>query len=66
MPAFETAFNLLPYGIAEPPVPGYDFVRDMIEAELVAIMTGAPVEETLVAATIEANEILADQRESLE
>ncbi len=66
MPAFESAFNLLPYGIAEPPVPGYDFVRDMIEAEMVAIVTGAPVESTLADATVEANDILADQMESLE
>jgi ABC-type glycerol-3-phosphate transport system substrate-binding protein len=30
-PAYETAFNLLPYAISEPPVPGYDFVRDRVE-----------------------------------
>jgi len=66
MPAFEVAFNLLPYGVAEPPVPGYDFVRDMIEAEMVAIVNGAPVEATLADATVEANDILADQMESLE
>lgn len=60
-PAFESAFSLLPYGASEPPVPGYDFVRDMIEAEMAAIMSGADVEDTLELATREANLILDDQ-----
>lgn len=60
--AFGVAFDLLQYGVAEPPAPGYDFVRDMIEIEMTAIMDGADVEETLQAATEEANDILADQQ----
>lgn len=60
-PTYKTAFDLLQYGAAEPPVPGYDFVRDMIEAEVAKILDGAPVEETLAAATVEANRILAEQ-----
>lgn len=60
-PAYETAFNLLQYGVAEPPVPGYDFVRDLIEAEMSAIVNGADVESTLGLANGEANYILEDQ-----
>ncbi len=60
-PAYQTAFDLLPYGIAEPPVPGYDFVRDIVEQEMAAIADGAPVEETLNALNEEANAILEDQ-----
>ena len=58
---YATGFELLQFGTTEPPVPGYDFVRDLIENEMAAIMDGAPVEETLNEATEEANEILADQ-----
>ncbi len=58
---YRTAFDLLKYGVAEPPVPGYDFVRDMIEAEMAAIVDGAPVQATLDAANEEANAILTDQ-----
>lgn len=60
-PTFETAFGLLRYGRGEPPVPGYDFVRDMIEAEVAAIMDGADPQETLELANGEANLILDDQ-----
>lgn len=59
--AYGTAFDLLQYGVAEPPVPGYDFVRDLIQAQMAVIMDGADVASTLAAANIEANEILADQ-----
>lgn len=58
---YESAFGLLGFAKTEPPAPGYDFVRDMIEGEMAAIMDGAPVQETLDAATEEANQILADQ-----
>jgi len=60
-PAYATAFDLLQFGTTEPPVPGYDFVRDMIEEQVAAIMDGADVAETLAAANEEANEILDDQ-----
>lgn len=65
-PAYETAFDLLSYGVAEPPVPGYDFVRDMIEETTAAISTGADVQEALSEANEEANQILAEQLEQLE
>jgi multiple sugar transport system substrate-binding protein len=61
--AYAAGFELLEYGTTEPPVPGYDFVRDLIENEMAAIMDGADVVETLTEATEEANEILADQFE---
>lgn len=64
-PAYKTAFDLLPYGASEPPVPGYDFVRDEIASDMAAIMDGAPVENTLKTANATANEILADQLKSL-
>lgn len=60
-PAYAAAFELLPFAYSEPPVPGYDFVRDMIEQEMAAIVDGAPVQETLDDANEEANAILEDQ-----
>ena len=65
-PAYEAAFGFLQYGIAEPPVPGYDFVRNLIAGEMAAIFEGADVQETLAAANVEANEILADQLAELD
>ena len=58
---YESAFDLLQYAKAEPPVPGYDFVRDMIEERMAEIMAGSDVAETLEGANEEANQILADQ-----
>ncbi len=60
-PAYATAFSFLEYGVAEPPVPGYDFVRNLIAGEMAAILEGADVEATLSFANLEANDILADQ-----
>ena len=60
-PAYKTAFELLPYGTTEPPVPGYDFVRDRVQEVMAAIADGADVASTLAELTAEANEILADQ-----
>ena len=66
LPAFGTAFELLPYGHAEPPVPGYDFVRDIVTSAMADIANGADVRETLSAVTEEANEILAEQMEDID
>lgn len=60
-PAYGAAFSFLEYGIAEPPVPGYDFVRNLIAGEMAAIFEGADVQATLAAANVEANAILEDQ-----
>jgi multiple sugar transport system substrate-binding protein/sn-glycerol 3-phosphate transport system substrate-binding protein len=61
--AYATAFELLQYGTVEPQVAGYDFVRDMIEQTMAAIVDdpSLDVQATLDAANEEANEILADQ-----
>jgi multiple sugar transport system substrate-binding protein/sn-glycerol 3-phosphate transport system substrate-binding protein len=61
-PAYETAFNMLQYGTTEPPVPGYDFVRDMVEESMAAIAEGADVQETLDLLTEDANINLAEQK----
>ena len=60
-PAYQTAFELLKYGTAEPPAPGYDFVRDEAEATMAAIADGDDVASSLAELTATANEILADQ-----
>ena len=64
-PAFRTAFEMLEFGIAEPNVPGYDFVRALIDSEMSAIMDGADVVSTLDFANREANLILDDQLSQL-
>lgn len=66
LPPYQTAFELLDYGIAEPNVPGYDFVRALIDSEMAAIMDGADVAETLTFANREANLILDDQMAQLD
>ena len=60
---YKTAFDLLPFAIGEPQAPGYDFVRDLMETTLAAIVDdpSMDVQAALDAANAEANEILADQ-----
>jgi len=65
-PAYQIAWDMLPYGTTEPPVPGYDFVRDMVEETMAAIMDGADVQETLSELTADANENLAEQLEQIQ
>lgn len=67
VPGYEVAFNLLPYGVAEPPVPGYDFVRDIVTSTMVDIVTNPDldVQEALTELNEEANEILAEQMAEL-
>lgn len=60
-PAYATAFELLEYGIAEPPVPGYDPVRDEMEVVMMSIVTGEDdreIEEILAELNDYANEEL--------
>jgi len=64
--AYATAFDLLPYGTTEPPVPGYDFVRDNVESDMAAIMDGDDVERVLATLTSESNLILDDQLAAME
>ena len=60
-PAYKTAFDLLQYSAAEPPVPGYDFARDLASEAMAAIVDGADVAETLATLDADSDEILADQ-----
>lgn len=60
-PAYALAFELLEYGVKEPPVPGYDFVRVEMQEAMAAIADGADVAETLAPLNVTANEILAEQ-----
>ena len=60
--AYKTAFELLPYAKAEPPVPGYDFVRTMAEKAMADIFVhGREVQRTLENLQEEANASLAEQ-----
>ncbi len=67
-PAYATAFDMLEYGIAEPNVPGYDFVRDEIEAVMAAIVDNPTLDvaTTLTDFNEVANGILADQLAQIE
>lgn len=60
---YKTAFDLLQYGAFEPPVPGYDFVRDEIELTMAALVDDTTLDVATELATLNgiANEILADQ-----
>jgi multiple sugar transport system substrate-binding protein/sn-glycerol 3-phosphate transport system substrate-binding protein len=60
-PAYKTAFDLLEFGVGEPPVPGYDFAREVIEEAMAAIADGADVIETLMQADVDSDIILAEQ-----
>ncbi len=60
-PNFKKAFDLLQYSYFEPPAPGYDFVRDMAEEAMAAIMDGADVAATLDATNASANASFAEQ-----
>lgn len=62
--AFATAISLLPFGKFEPPVPGYDFVRDnVIEPVMTSIVDDVTsnVQTLLDEANVAANGILAEQ-----
>lgn len=58
--AYKTAFDLLKYAKFEPPVPGYDPVREEMKTALAAIIKGEDVKTILDGLTATANQILAD------
>ncbi|QPC82877.1 extracellular solute-binding protein [Phototrophicus methaneseepsis] len=62
-PSYEAGFDLLQYSKSEPPVPGYDFVRDAMETAMAEIMgdSSMDVQARLDELNEEANEILAEQ-----
>lgn len=64
-PAYKVGFGLLDNGNTEPPVPGYDFVRDNLQKQMALIIQGADVKQTLDAFNKQANETLADQMSQL-
>jgi multiple sugar transport system substrate-binding protein/sn-glycerol 3-phosphate transport system substrate-binding protein len=67
-PVYKAAFDLLPYGKFEPPVPGYDFVReDVIELVMASIVDDptADVKALLDDANARANQILEEQMSQL-
>jgi len=59
--AYKYGFDLLKFGNAEPPVPGYDFVRNKVNDAMAAIVDGADVPYTLERLNEDANMILAEQ-----
>jgi multiple sugar transport system substrate-binding protein len=66
-PAIATAFELLPYGMVEPPVPGYDSVRRLMADEyLIRIVEGEDVVTVMTELNDEANEVLVDAMSALE
>jgi multiple sugar transport system substrate-binding protein len=58
---YKTAFDLLPFGVAEPPVPGYDPVRVEMSNTMIAIVDGAEVASSLDTLDETADGILAAQ-----
>jgi multiple sugar transport system substrate-binding protein/sn-glycerol 3-phosphate transport system substrate-binding protein len=66
-PNFAIAWDLLPYGIYEPPVAGYDPVRRLIADEyLIRIFEGEDVTTVMGELNVEANEILVDAMDAME
>ena len=59
-PAYEAAFNLLPFSKREAPVAGYDNVRDVMTGAFEQILAGGDIETVLAEAEVEANRILAE------
>jgi multiple sugar transport system substrate-binding protein len=64
--AFVAAFDLLPYGMFEPPVPGYDSVRRELGDYIVRIIEGEDVTEVMTEFNEIANEILMDAMSAFE
>ena len=62
-PPYKAGFDMLEYGVTEPAVPGYDFVRDMVGEAMAAIAEGADVQATLDQLNEDANISLAEQLE---
>jgi len=60
-PTYKTAFDMLKFTKFEPPTPGYDFVRDMVEKAMAAIADGADIASTLETLNTEANANLDEQ-----
>lgn len=59
-PAYATAFSLLEFGHTEPPVAGYDNVRDVINQAYNRILAGEDPATVLAEAEVEANALLEE------
>ena len=55
---YQAALDLLPYGVTEPSVPGYDFIRQEVELALESILEGTDPAVTLSSLTAAANQVL--------
>jgi len=60
-PDYAAAFEMLPHSTTEPSVPGYNFVRGMVEEAMEAILEGEGVQSTLDQLNQDANLNLAEQ-----
>lgn len=62
-PSYKTAFEMLQYSRFEPPTPGYDFVREMVNTAMATIVADPypEVQPILDQLTADANENLQDQ-----
>jgi len=60
-PAFQSAYQLLPYAHFEPSAPGYEDVRLLVYDALADIVQGAEIEASLVKLNNQANTLLTDQ-----
>lgn len=65
-PVYNSGIDLLEYSQFEPPVPGYNFVREIVEEAMAAIMKGAEIKKILEELNDEANTILAEHQVVLE
>lgn len=60
-PAFQSAYQLLPFAYFEPSAPGYEDVRLLVNDTLADIVQGAEIEASLVKLNNQANTLLTDQ-----
>lgn len=66
LPQLRSAFQLLRSTKSEPSVPGYDRIRDEMNASVTAVINGADIRETLNKLNERANQILAEELTSPE
>lgn len=60
-PAYKDSFDMLKYARFEPPVPGYDFARELVAKAMAKIADGGDVKSTLTTLNEESNKILSQQ-----
>jgi multiple sugar transport system substrate-binding protein/sn-glycerol 3-phosphate transport system substrate-binding protein len=60
-PAYQTTFEILRHSVIEPPIPGYDLVREISQDVFGGILDGTDVTAALAQLTTDANHILDEQ-----